>query len=116
MKVIGIIGSRRRDTLHDLTLTEAAFKSVYEPGDTIVSGGCPRGGDRFAEILAKQMNIPIFIHPAEWNRWGRSAGFKRNAYIAADADILIAVVAPDRTGGTEDTIKKFDNPNNLILV
>jgi hypothetical protein len=31
----------------------------------------------------------------------------RNGDIAADADILIAATAPDRTGGTEDTITKW---------
>ena len=37
----------------------------------------------------------------------RGAGFVRNGDIAKDSDVLIACVAPDRTGGTEDTIKKF---------
>ena len=106
-KVIGIVGSRRRNTPEDLQMVEGAFSSVYEPGDTLVSGGCPQGGDRFAEILALKRDIPIKIHRAEWNRYGRSAGFKRNTYIAQDADVLIACVAEDRTGGTEDTIRKF---------
>lgn len=113
-KVIGIVGSRRRDGLADLAKTERAFKSIYQEGDTIVSGGCPQGGDRFAEILAKQFKVPIKIHKAEWSVYGRGAGFRRNQYIADDADILIAVVADDRTGGTEDTIKKFKK--ELILV
>jgi len=33
--------------------------------------------------------------------------YARNKLIARDADILIAVVAADRKGGTEDTIKHF---------
>lgn len=56
-KVIGIIGSRRRDGLADLAKVERAFKSIYQVGDTIVSGGCPQGGDRFAEILACHTKI-----------------------------------------------------------
>ena len=119
MKVIGIVGSRRRNTPEDLKLVEGAFNTIYEPGDTLVSGGCPQGGDRFAEVLAAQRNVPIKIHRAEWNRYGRSAGFKRNTYIAQDADVLIACVAEDRTGGTEDTIKKFHalhHEGQIILV
>ena len=119
-KVIGIVGSRRRNGKEDLFAVAAALAKVYEAGDTLVSGGCPKGGDRFAEILSAKQDIPIKIYPAEWNKYGRSAGFKRNGFIAADSDILIACVAPDRTGGTEDTIKKFlakgKHEEDLILV
>ncbi len=33
--------------------------------------------------------------------------YARNKLIARDADVLIACVAEDRKGGTEDTIKHF---------
>lgn len=121
MKVIGIVGSRRRNTPDDYALTLAAFLKVYEVGDTLVSGGCPQGGDAFAEKISNTFAIPILLHRAEWNKYGRSAGFQRNGLIANDANVLIAVVAPDRKGGTEDTIRKFlSRPgitsDNLILV
>lgn len=116
MKIIGIIGSRRRDTQSDLKLIEAAFLDIYVLGDEIVSGGCPTGGDRCAEYLAKKHQVPIKIYYAAWNRLGKSAGFARNGDIARDADVLIACVAPDRTGGTEDTIKKFGNKGQVYLV
>ena len=106
-QTIGIVGTRRRDSHHDYLKTLCKFKQIYKPGDRIVSGGCPEGGDRFAEKIAKDMQIPILIHYAAWNRLGKGAGFLRNTDIAEDADVLIAVVAPDRTGGTEDTIRKF---------
>ena len=105
--VIGIVGSRRRDTAADLEAVRSALASIHTPGDTIVSGGCPKGGDRFAEVLATAWDIPIKIYPAEWNKYGRGAGFYRNGFIARDADVLIACVAPDRRGGTEDTIAKY---------
>lgn len=106
MKTIGIVGSRRRDTAEDLELTRKEFLAIYEKGDTLVSGGCPLGADHMAEIFAKEYGIPIKIHYAEWDKYGRGAGFQRNKYIAEDADVLIACVSPDRKGGTEDTIKK----------
>lgn len=117
-KVIGIVGSRRRNKGADLQLTVTAFHKIYEKGDTLVSGGCPQGGDRFCEIIAGANTIPITIHHAEWDKFGKSAGFKRNTYIARDADVLIAVVAADRKGGTEDTIKKYLalGKKELILV
>jgi hypothetical protein len=118
LKTIGIVGTRRRDSQADLNMVRDAFVSVYEEGDQIVSGGCPQGGDRFAEVLAKSGQVAIKIYYAKWAKFGRSAGFQRNSLIATDADVLIACVAPDRTGGTEDTIKKFMKlgKTQLILV
>lgn len=128
-----MIGSRRRNTRADFDLAAATFRKIYTPGDRLVSGGCPQGGDRFAEVIAielakpghyhvdallkmeamkrhhiiKELGAPILIHHARWDKFGRIAGVMRNTGIARDADILIAIVTPDRTGGTEDTIRKF---------
>jgi len=106
-QVIGVVGSRRRDSPDDLVDCRLAFMGVYRAGDSIVSGGCPKGGDRFAEIIAKEMGLTITIHYPDWNGpAGRAAGFVRNTKIAQDCTVLIAIVAEDRTGGTEDTVKK----------
>jgi hypothetical protein len=107
MKTIGIVGSRRRDTKEDMQLLYGAFRAWYEPGDTIVSGGCPRGADNWAEELARLYGTTIIIHHADWSTHGKAAGPIRNKKIAHDADILIAVVAEDRKGGTESTIRFF---------
>lgn len=108
MKTIGIVGTRSRDSFGiDFPPVREAFKRIYADGDQLVSGGCPKGADRFAELIAKVEEVPIMIHYAQWNKHGRSAGFVRNGDIARDADVLIACISPDRTGGTEDTIKKF---------
>jgi len=113
LKIIGIVGSRRRNTIEDLKKVEDAFLRIYEDGDMIVSGGCPQGADKFAEMLAKKHQVPITIHYAKWNKLGKAAGFIRNGDIVEDADMLIACVAEDRTGGTEDTIEKFKKKNKV---
>lgn len=115
-KVIGIIGSRRRNSNEDFSAIHTRFLEIYNPGDIIVSGGCPKGGDRFAETIADLYNIPIMIFRANWNRFGRGAGFVRNTDIARESCELIACVTADRTGGTEDTVKKFlkDKDESLL--
>ena len=107
MAVIGIVGTRRRDSRQDFLQCEKSFLEIYKDGDEIVSGGCPKGADAFAERLADKYSIEIVLFLAEWSKYGRAAGFIRNGDIASLADYLIACVADDRTGGTEDTIKKF---------
>jgi hypothetical protein len=118
-KTIGIVGSRRRDSQEDFIKIEKTFLETYEKGDIICSGLCSRGGDRFAVILAKKYSTETSWFPAEWDKYGRGAGFVRNTDIARTSDVLIACVASDRKGGTEDTVKKFikfHGENNLILV
>jgi hypothetical protein len=107
MKKIGIVGSRRRNSNKDFISVKDKFFELYQDGDLIISGGCPQGGDNFAEQIAKKNGIPILIFYPDWNKHGKAAGFVRNTYIAENSNILIACVASDRTGGTEDTIKKF---------
>ena len=107
MRYIGIVGSRRRGSHNDYLLVLAAFEKIYQKGDGIVSGGCPRGADRFAEIIAKAKGIPILIFYPDWKLHGRGAGFVRNTFIAQRSYVMIACVSEDRRGGTEDTIEKF---------
>jgi hypothetical protein len=117
---IGIIGSRRRNTENDLQKITNTFHNLQsEHKDIIIiSGGATKGGDRFAEIIACLQKIPIKIFYADWDKYGKIAGFQRNTDIAKNSDILIACVHPDRTGGTEDTIKKFKKfyPNGRVIL
>jgi len=119
MKYIGIVGSRTRYFMVDYHLVYRTFNRLYELNDRIVSGGCPKGGDKFAEVIAKDKGIPILIFYPNWTKDGKCAGFVRNTYIADTADVLIACVSWDRKGGTEDTIKKFlksHSESNLYLL
>jgi len=108
MKRIIIIGSRRRNSNKDFEKVKRWFFSIYKNGDKIVSGGCKKGGDKFAENLANTYGIPKKIFKPDYEKYGCPAAlFIRNTKVAKFGSIMIACVAPDRTGGTEDTIKKF---------
>ena len=119
MQTIGIVGSRSRVTAVDMVLVTHAFLSIYKPGDRIVSGGCAAGADAFAEELAKSIGVTITIHyprkgdlDAQLTKKNPRAAwaminYARNQWIADDATALIACVAADRKGGTEDTIRRF---------
>lgn len=116
MKKIGIIGCRARNGIEDYQKCLKAFLKIYKEDDEIVSGGCPKGGDRFAEIIAKDHGIPIKIFYPNWNKYGKRAGFVRNADIARTADIVIAVVSLERKGGTEDTINRAESLSKPIIL
>lgn len=127
---VGIVGSRRRDSESDLAAVRTKLLEIISSCSgkeiILVSGGCPKGGDRFAEILAKELGLQIIIHypklddmdPSRNRRFEfAKVAYARNTLIAEDSDILLACVAADRKGGTEDTVKKYlkFGKRNLIL-
>ena len=137
MKKIGIVGSRRRDTKEDYEKILIGFFSGFinpENDDIIISGGCPKGGDRFAELIANNFKYEIKIYYPDKSKLDpylmkinprvayAKINYSRNTLIASNSDYLIACVAIDRKGGTEDTIKKFkrfhpyDWEEKLLLV
>jgi hypothetical protein len=58
---------------------------------TEVVSGTADGVDQLGERWAKARDIPIAKFPAQWNRYGRGAGYKRNEEMAQFADALLAV-------------------------
>ena len=56
----------------------------------VVISGHARGADTLGEKYAKDMGFDLEIFPAEWKKFGKSAGFKRNEKMAEVADGLIA--------------------------
>ena len=116
MKKIAVVGTRRRDTPSAYKLVEEKFFEIYVEGDWIVSGGCKKGGDRFAEVIAKKHGIPILLFYPNYPRYKQGATIVRNGPVAETCDVVIAcVMHPEdgiikvlqRTkGGTEDMLKK----------
>lgn len=109
---LGIVGSRRRNSLADKQILRERVIEIHP--DMLISGGCEKGADAFAEELAKELGIPITIHYPKLRQGRnypphevRAAMHSRNMQIALHCDTLIALVAEDRKGGTENTIGHF---------
>jgi len=126
MKKVGIIGTRQRNIITDFYIVKEAFFDIYEEGDWIVSGHCPKGGDAFSEKIAYDYGIPILIFPPK--KKIRKEFFARNTLIAKNSDIIIAsLINPHeslekilqrKSGGSEDTLKKFRKfyPHGEIII
>lgn len=115
-KCIGIVGSRDRTTRADQLLLERKFTELFQEGDSIVSGGCGVGADKWAESLALRRGCTITIHHANWTKHGRKAGPVRNTKIAEQCDVLIALPAADRKGGTDDTVSKCKRARKEVVL
>ena len=86
MKVI-IAGSRE---ITDFALVKQAVDASTFKITEVVSGTA-RGVDKLGEHWASLYEIPIKTFPAEWDTFGKPAGFVRNVKMAEYADALIAI-------------------------
>lgn len=66
------------------------FHREVAPVTKVVAGGA-RGVDRLAASIARKAGIPVDEHPADWDRYGRSAGYRRNEEMAQAAEGLLAI-------------------------
>lgn len=82
---IAIVGSRE---FPDMDLVREFVRSL--PEDTIIISGGARGVDRVAEEEAKKLAMITEIYPADWQQYGKRAGFLRNKQIVEAADMVQA--------------------------
>ena len=123
---VGIVGSRRRNDFHDRQLLYNFLAKYVEKGYPIhlVSGGCPKGADRFAENIAEELGLGITVHKPDKRLLPAKPLYHdyvkmyhgRNTLIAEDCQILVALPSRDRKGGTEDTITKANALGRTIII
>lgn len=114
---LAIVGTHTiSETQENYDLMEDAILATI-PSDAmteIVSGGA-KGIDTMAARFAKKFGKKMTIYPAEWHKYGRSAGPMRNQFIIDRADLVIAF--PDaQSVGTRDSMKKAKKQNKLKQV
>lgn len=71
--------------------TDIYLSLAVKNGDEIVIvSGKARGADTLGEKYAKEKGYKVEEYPADWNKYGKSAGYKRNEQMAKASDALIA--------------------------
>lgn len=73
---------------------------------TIVHGDCPTGADRHAKEWCRESielgwNVIEEPHPADWETYGKAAGFRRNAeMVNLGADVCLAFIRNNSKGAS----------------
>ncbi len=85
---VAIIGSREFNDYELLKKKcDVLLKNIQRP--TIITGGA-RGTDTMAERYAREKNLPLIIHKADWDGYGKSAGMRRNYLMLKECTHVIA--------------------------
>lgn len=112
MRVI-IAGSRGFTELDYPLVEEVCLTSGYW-FTTILSGGAA-GVDKLGEKFAQNIKAPVEVFLADWARYGRSAGPRRNEEMAKKAEALVAVW-DGRSRGTAHMISTARARGLLVYV
>ncbi len=86
MKTI-IAGSRgiTQEAILDIAIANCPFIIT-----SVVSGGA-RGVDKLGETFSKKHHLPLYLYPAKWDLFGKSAGYIRNKEMAENSEALLAI-------------------------
>lgn len=96
---VAFVGSR------EFKFLPLVFQTMKRVGPCRVISGGARGVDRAAESAADALGYPTNIMKADWNKYGKSAGPKRNYEMVQAADVAM-VFWDGKSRGTRDFINK----------
>ena len=96
-------------TVQHLVETELADYSV-----SIVSG-MARGADALGYLFAHQRGVVVHEYPAQWDRYGKKAGYMRNTQMAKESDGLLAFWDGE-SKGTNHMIDSMRQLNKVIYL
>lgn len=95
---VAIVGSRDYPNLDEVE----NFVLSLPKGTTVISGAAI-GVDRTAARVARGAGLEVVEFLPEWEKYGRSAGFRRNRLIVEACDELVAF-HHNRSKGTQSSI------------
>lgn len=87
-----IAGGRDFDDYETLCDEASHFivELVGNQEEVVIISGLAKGADTLGCQFAQELGYSIEGFAAEWNKYGRSAGIRRNKLMAKNADALIA--------------------------
>lgn len=102
---VAIVGSRGYPNLGEVRFYVGQLAARKSDKPLVIISGGASGVDEAAVETAEALGIETKVHRAEWYRYGRRAGPRRNEDLVADAD-LVACFWDGASPGTRDVIRR----------
>ena len=86
-----VAGSRTFDNYSALAkkMDASLARQVKEGNAVTIISGTARGADLIGERYARDRGFQVERFPADWNRHGKAAGYRRNAEMAGVANAVV---------------------------
>lgn len=109
---ICIAGSRSLSDyqLVKTTIETWASEQSYKDSEVVIVSGGARGADKLGEQFAREYDFPVELYPADWNTYGKRAGYLRNKEMAEVSDIAF-IFWDGNSPGTKHMIDLCHNHN-----
>jgi hypothetical protein len=113
MKVL-CCGSRN---WHNIEKVVNAFSELLKEGpiERILQGGAV-GADHWCALEATRRGIRVFEYPAEWDKYGRSAGYIRNKEMIDENPDVVLAFQRDKSKGTQHTIDLAQKKGIRVII
>ena len=104
-----VAGGREFNDYELLKSTLDGLFSRLKDEDIQIVCGEARGADSLGKRYAQEHGIRVVSFPAEWDRFGKSAGYRRNVEMAEYANALVAFWNGESKGTNHmiETAKKY---------
>lgn len=87
-------------------IANALYDLALEFANPLIVHGYARGADRIAHQEAQKLGLLIETHPAEWDQFGKAAGFIRNQRMADLGARVCLAFWDGRSSGTKDMMDR----------
>lgn len=109
-----ICGSREFDD-YELLKKELIKFFDNDFSDITIISGTAKGADSLGERFASEYNLPVQKFKPDWDKHGKSAGFKRNDEMVKIADVVVAFWNC-KSKGTKHTINQANTKGIVVKI
>jgi hypothetical protein len=113
-----IAGGRNFNDFNKLTeIMDSWLRFKKETHKIIIVSGGAKGADALGEMYANLRGYEITQYKANWDKYGKRAGYLRNEIMACNADAL-AAFWDGQSKGTDHMIKiaaKYNLPTKIFI-
>lgn len=116
VKKVVISGCRDYNNYDEAKLyIDFCLSNIRKENDIVIVSGCASGADAIGERYAKENGFKIEKYPAEWEKYGKSAGPKRNEKMAKICDYVICFW-DKKSRGTASMIKYAKQHKKVLKI
>lgn len=115
----GIIAGSREFNDYELLKESCDFylsNKLNDPDiNVVIISGAARGADHLGEEYARERGLLIKKFPADWDKYGKSAGYIRNTKMASIANAAIVFLISDKECKGSRMMINIARKNNLLV-